>query len=83
MFLSPHLTGLLFPATDHRLFSPHIHQPLSRPSSDGRRKKVNEGRRDGRRGQAPAATIEEDQEEAKDEDESCSDEEGGRATGSR
>ncbi|XP_075878267.1 anion exchange protein 2a [Nelusetta ayraudi] len=68
---------------DHRLFSPHVHQPLSRPSTDGRRKKVNEGRRDGRRGQAPAATIEEGQEEAKDEDESCSDEEGGRATGSR
>lgn len=75
-----HLIGLLFPVTDHRLFSPHVHQPLSRPPTDGRRKRVNEGRKDGRRGQTPAATTEEDQ-EAKDE--SCSDEEGGRAAGSR
>lgn len=77
-----HLIGLFFPVTDHRLFSPHVHQPLSRPPTDGRRKRVNEGSKDGRRGQTLTSTTEEDQEEAKDEHESCSDEEGGRAAGS-
>ncbi|XP_069367475.1 anion exchange protein 2a isoform X2 [Paralichthys olivaceus] len=54
---------------DHRHCSLHVQHPLSKPPADVRRKRTNEGRREGRRGSAPsaAATIEEDQEE-----ESCS-----------
>lgn len=70
--------------SDHRLFSPHVHQPLSKPPADSRRKRVSEGRKEGRRVEAPAATIEEDQEDQEeDEDESYSDEEDGRATCTR
>ncbi|KAM6920656.1 anion exchange protein 2a [Lycodopsis pacificus] len=50
---------------DHRHFSLHVHQTLSKPPADSRRKRTNEGMREGRRGSAPnaAATIEEGQEE--------------------
>jgi len=72
------------PAADHRHFSPHVHQPLSKPPNESRRKKSNQGRKEGRRGSAPnaAATIEEDHEEEEDEEESScqSGEEGGRTT---
>ncbi|XP_059200872.1 anion exchange protein 2a [Centropristis striata] len=55
---------------DHRHFSLHVHHPLSKPPPDSRRKRTNEGRKEGRRGSAPntAATIEEDQED----EEGCS-----------
>ncbi|XP_056266483.1 anion exchange protein 2-like isoform X2 [Pseudoliparis swirei] len=69
---------------DHRHFSPHVHQPLSKPPNESRRKKSNQGRKEGRRGSAPnaAATIEEDHEEEEGEEESScqSGEEGGRTT---
>ncbi|XP_008299971.1 anion exchange protein 2a, partial [Stegastes partitus] len=50
---------------EHRHSSLHVHHPLSKPLSDSRRKRANEGRREDRRGSAPstAATIEEDEEE--------------------
>ncbi|XP_070701522.1 anion exchange protein 2a [Pempheris klunzingeri] len=50
---------------DHRHFSPHVHHPLSKLPTDGRRKRSSTGRKEERRGSAPnaAATIEEDQEE--------------------
>uniref|UniRef100_A0AAQ5Z4D8 Anion exchange protein n=1 Tax=Amphiprion ocellaris TaxID=80972 RepID=A0AAQ5Z4D8_AMPOC len=51
---------------EHRHSSLHVHHPLSKPLSDSRRKRTNEGRREDRRGSAPnaTATIEEDEEEA-------------------
>lgn len=73
-----------FPAADHRHFSLHVHHPLSKPPADSRRKRTNEGRKEGRRGSAPnaAATIEEDQEEEEGEEESYSQNDGeeGRMT---
>ncbi|XP_060940440.1 anion exchange protein 2a [Limanda limanda] len=50
---------------DHRHCSLQVQPPLSKPPPDIKRKRTNEGRRDGRRGSAPSAatTIEEDQEE--------------------
>lgn len=64
------LNSLLFPAADHRHFSPHIHHPLSKPPADSRRKRINEGRKEGRQGSTPdtEATIEEDQEEEEGEE---------------
>ncbi|KAK5860514.1 hypothetical protein PBY51_021983 [Eleginops maclovinus] len=56
---------------DHRHFSPHVHQPLSKAPPDGRRR-TNESRR----GSIPAATIEEDGEEEEGEEDGekpCSD----------
>nr|XP_040028183.1 anion exchange protein 2a isoform X1 [Gasterosteus aculeatus aculeatus] len=47
---------------DHRVFSRHVHQPLSKPPADSRRKRTTEGRMEGRRG-STAATIVEDREE--------------------
>ncbi|CAB1453174.1 unnamed protein product [Pleuronectes platessa] len=54
---------------DHRHCSVQVQHPLSKPPADIKRKRTNDGMRDGRRGSAPSAatTIEEDQEE-----ESCS-----------
>ncbi|XP_034411096.1 anion exchange protein 2a [Cyclopterus lumpus] len=69
---------------DHRHFSLHVHHPLSKPPNESRRKRTNQGRKEGRQGSAPntATTIEEDQEEEEGEEESyCqSGEEGGRTT---
>ncbi|XP_070830062.1 anion exchange protein 2-like [Chaetodon trifascialis] len=70
---------------DHRHFSLHVHHPLSKPPADGRRKRINEGRKEDRRGSAynTAATIEEDQEEEESGGESYSqndEEEGQRIT---
>lgn len=71
-------------SADHRHFSLHVHHPLSKPPADSRRKRISEGRKEGRRGTAPntAATIEEDHEEDEGEEESYShnDEEEGRTT---
>ncbi|XP_026220136.1 anion exchange protein 2-like [Anabas testudineus] len=59
---------------DHRHSSLHVHHPLSKPPADSRRRRTNEGRREGRRGSAPSPvnTIEEDHEEEEDDEESCS-----------
>uniref|UniRef100_A0A4W6CGE4 Anion exchange protein n=1 Tax=Lates calcarifer TaxID=8187 RepID=A0A4W6CGE4_LATCA len=56
---------------DHRHSSLHVHHPLSKPPADGRRRRTNDGRREGRRGSAPsnATAIEEDQEEEEEEEE--------------
>ncbi|KAF1383111.1 hypothetical protein PFLUV_G00127910, partial [Perca fluviatilis] len=57
---------------DHRHFSLQVHHPLSKPPADSRRKRTNEGRKEGRRGAAPngaAATIEEGREDEDGEDE--------------
>ncbi|XP_035861076.1 anion exchange protein 2-like [Sander lucioperca] len=56
---------------DHRHFSLQVHHPLSKPPADSRRKRTNEGRKEGRRGSAPnaAATIEEGQEDEDGEEE--------------
>ncbi|KAL6103675.1 slc4a2 [Pungitius sinensis] len=53
---------------DHRVFSRHVHQPLSKPPADSRRKRTTEVRMEGRRGSVPntAATIVEDREEGED-----------------
>lgn len=75
--------GLLFSTTDHRLFSPNVHQPLSRLPSEGRRKRVIEGRTEEKEGQTAIATTKENQQKAKDEHESCCNKEGQRAAGSR
>ncbi|XP_039672250.1 anion exchange protein 2-like, partial [Perca fluviatilis] len=60
---------------DHRHFSLQVHHPLSKPPADSRRKRTNEGRKEGRRGAAPngaAATIEEGREDEDGEDEAFS-----------
>ncbi|XP_029930677.1 anion exchange protein 2a [Myripristis murdjan] len=57
---------------DHRHSSLHVHQPLSKPPADSRRKRSGRRRKEARRGSAPNATIEEDQEEEEGEEESYS-----------